>query len=195
MSQATARKLYSPEEYLTFEETALERHEYLDGEIRLMPGGMPNHNKISGRSYALLLTGLDSQPFDVFHADQRLWIPEKNTYTYPDVMVLPDPWESQPGREDNLMNPVLIAEVLSKSTQAYDRDEKFDIYKAIPSLREYLLVDQYQLEVWQFIKQPDHQWSETILNGLDATLALTIANITIKLTDLYQKTNLTSTAS
>ena len=190
MSQATTPKLYSPQEYLAFEETALERHEYLDGDIRPMPGGMPNHNIISGQLYSFLRVALNLKPLMVFHADQRLWIPEKKVYTYPDVMVLPDPWESQPGRDDNLMNPVLIAEVLSKSTQAYDRGEKFEFYKSIPTLQEYVLIDQYQIQVSQFIKQSDSQWHENILNGQEATLTVTIANVMIQLADLYQKIDL-----
>jgi len=192
MFAITLNQTYSSQDYLAFEETAQERHEYIDGEIRLMPGGMPNHNIISGQLYILLRVALDLKPYMVFHADQRLWIPEQNVYTYPDVMVLPDPWDSQPGRDDNLMNPVLIAEVLSKSTQAYDYGEKFEIYKAIPTLQEYVLVDQYQVQVSQFIKKNDAQWQEIIYTGLDATFPLMIANVTIKLADLYQKTNLIS---
>ncbi|MDS3861008.1 Uma2 family endonuclease [Thermosynechococcaceae cyanobacterium BACA0444] len=181
---------YSPEAYLALEETARERHEYIDGEIRLMPGGTRNHCKLGIWLCVLLTLAIDSQPYEVYNGDMRLWIPQRNAYTYPDLTIVPQPSETQPGRDDVVINPVLIAEVLSKSTQAYDRGEKFAIYKAIPTLQEYLLIDQYQVEVWQFIKQPDGQWQEIILSGLDATLTLTFANVTIQLADLYQKTDL-----
>lgn len=146
MSQATAPQLYSPEEYLAFEETARERHEYheyIDGEIGLMPGGRRNHAKLGGRLFFLLTLALDSQPYEIYPSDMRIWIPARNVYTYPDLTMTLYPSQTQPGRDDVVMNPVLVAEVLSKSTQAYDRGEKFAIYKAIPTLQEYLLIDQY----------------------------------------------------
>jgi len=192
MPQATTPTLYSPEEYLAFEETAPERHEYIDGEIRAMPGGRRNHAKLAGRLFFLLTLALDSQPYEIYPSDMRLWIPQRNVYTYPDLSITLYPSQTQPGRDDVIMNPVLIAEVLSKSTQAYDCGEKFEIYKAIPTLQEYVLVDQYQVQVSQFIKQADGQWQEIIYTGRDAILTLTLANVVIKLSDLYQKTNLIS---
>jgi len=192
MSANTLTQTYSPQEYLDFEETAQERHEYIDGEIRVMPGGTRNHCKLGIQMGFLLNLALNNQPYEIYNGDMRLWIPQKNVYTYPDLTVVPKPSETQPGREDVIMNPVLIGEVLSKSTQAYDYGEKFEIYKAIPTLQEYVLVDQYQVQVWQFIKKPDAQWQEIIYSGRDAILTLTLANVVIKLADLYQKTDLIS---
>jgi Uma2 family endonuclease len=125
------KRLYTAEEYLELEIAAETRSEYHDGEIIPMTGGLPNHNDIAGNLYVLLKLALRHQNYRVFLADQRLWIPEARLYTYPDVMVLSKPIELQTGRKDTVMNPGFIAEVLSKSTQNYDRGEKFVAYRSL----------------------------------------------------------------
>lgn len=127
------QRYYTPEEYLELEVNSPERHEYIDGQIILMTGGTPNHNQIGGNFYAALNFSLKRQPYRVFVTDQRLWIPNKRIHTYPDVMVIAGQLEFEPGRKDTIMNPVMITEVLSKSTRSYDRDEKFTAYRSIPS--------------------------------------------------------------
>lgn len=112
-----------------------------------MTGGTPNHNEIASNLVALLKATLKQKPYRVFILDQRLWIPGANLYTYPDVMVVPKPLTLQPGRKDTVMNPSLIAAVLSPSTPNYDpcgickaaRSEKFVAYRTIPTFQEYLL--------------------------------------------------------
>ncbi|MES1025552.1 Uma2 family endonuclease [Gloeocapsa sp. BRSZ] len=143
MTQALEQRTYTDEEYLNIEVTSEERHEYVNGEIRLMTGGTPNHNDIAGNLYVLLKLALKGKPYRTFYADQRLWIADRNLYTYPDVMVVPRPLQLQIGRNDTITNPVMIAEVLPKSTQDYDRGEKFVAYRTIDSFCEYLLIDQY----------------------------------------------------
>ena len=91
MTQTLEKKTYTREEYLESEILSEERHEYIDGEIKLMAGGTPNHNDIGGNLYILLKLALRQQPYRTFHAEQRLWLPERNIYTYPDVMVLEKP--------------------------------------------------------------------------------------------------------
>lgn len=131
MTQTVEKRTYTPQEYLDFEVLSQERHEYIDGEIKLMTGGTPNHNDIAGNLYLLLKLALRQQPYRTFYVDQRLWIRSRNLYTYPDIMVLPSPIQLQEKRTDTVLNPYFIAEVLSRSTKDYDRSEKFLAYRTI----------------------------------------------------------------
>ncbi|MEM1426878.1 MAG: Uma2 family endonuclease, partial [Cyanobacteria bacterium P01_H01_bin.130] len=135
---ATQAQLLTPEAYLEREVASGDRHEFRQGQVIKMPGGTPNHNDIASNLLILLKLALRKQPYKVFIADQRLWLPESAMYTYPDVMVVPSPVMLQPGRTDTVIEPVLIAEVLSASTRNYDRDEKFAAYRALPTFQDYL---------------------------------------------------------
>jgi Uma2 family endonuclease len=179
-------KSYTAEQYLELEVSAETRNEYWNGEILPMPGGTPTHNKISSNMNALLWFGLKGKPYDLFIADQRLSIPDRNIYAYPDVMVVPRPIELQAGRKDTVMNPILIAEVLSNSTEAYDRDKKFSAYRSISTFQEYVLIDQSCPHVEHYVKQGAHQWLFTEYDGLDAQVMLTSISIEIRLLDLYE---------
>ena len=107
-------------------------------------------------------------------------------YTYPDVMVTPKPPELQPGRNDTVVNPILIAETLSKSTQNYDRGDKFEAYRTMASFQEYVLIDQYRPQVDHYVKQSANQWLLTTYCGLEASFSLESVGVEIALTDLYE---------
>jgi len=179
-------KTYTPDEYLTLEVESETRNEYRNGEIALMPGGTPDHNQIAVALNGLLWFALRGKAYSVFIADQRLWIPERNIYTYPDAMIVPKPVELQPGRKDTVTNPILIVEVLSDSTKAYDRDEKFAAYRTIATFQEYLLIDQYQPHLEQYVKQRANQWLFTEYSGLEAKVSLATVGVEIALADLYE---------
>jgi Uma2 family endonuclease len=179
-------RTYTAEEYLAWELEAETRNEFRNGEIFQMTGGTPTHNKLNSNLNALLWFGLKGKPYDLFITDQRLWIPERNIYTYPDVMVIPRPISLQPGRKDTVMNPVLIVEVLSDSTKDYDRGDKFAAYRTIPTVQEYLLIEQSQAHVEQYAKQSVNQWLFTEYNGQDMRVALASIPIEIALMDLYE---------
>jgi Uma2 family endonuclease len=185
--QAEEKKHYTPEEYLELEVNAEERHEYLDGEIILMPGGLPNHNRIAGNFYAALNFALKRQPYDAFITDQQLWIPRKRIYTYPDVMIIQGELQLQEGRRDTLTNPLMIAEVLSSSTEAYDRSGKFAAYRTIPSFQEYVLIDQCAMHVEQYYKTEPRKWIFSEYDGAEAILSLNSVAFDITLADLYDK--------
>lgn len=182
-----AERYYSPEEYLEIEVKSEERHEYINGQIIPMTGGTPNHNQITGNFYAALNFALKRQPFRVFVTDQRLWIPQKRINTYPDVMVVAGELQFQEGRKDTLTNPIMIAEVLSKSTKSYDRDEKFAAYRIIPSFQEYLLIDQYTMHVEQYSKTDNNRWIFTEYEDADVTISLASISFEISLADIYDK--------
>jgi Uma2 family endonuclease len=184
-SAATQR--YSPEAYLAMEVEAVERHEYRDGEIVLMTGAMPNHNRISRNLCTAMTMGLRGQALEVFVADQRLWIPQKRLYTYPDVMVIGGKLELQAGRKDTVMNPLLVVEVLSKSTADYDRVDKFAAYQTIPSFQEYILVDQYCQRIEHYVKRIEEKWDLQLYGEVDAVVRLETIGLEVAIVDIYDK--------
>lgn len=197
--QIEEKKIYTPEEYLEFEVNSEIRHEYINGEIIPMTGGTPEHNEIASILNAALRVSLKGKPlrvslkgkpYSIFVADQRLWIPDRNLYTYPDVMVVPRPLQRQQGRTDTIINPVMIAEVLSKSTKSYDRDEKFSAYRTISTFQEYLLIDQYTPHVEQYFKTGSHKWIFTEYNDMESSISLSSIPFEIRLADFYENVEL-----
>lgn len=187
MTLAQETPYYSPQEYLELEVNSEIRHEYINGLIIPMTGGTPNHNQLAGNFYAMLNFALKRQPYQVFVTDQRLSIPSRKIHTYPDIMVVKTPLEYQEGRTDTLVNPVMIAEVLSKSTKGYDRDEKFAAYRTIPTLQEYILIDQYTMHIEQYFKTDNNQW--IFSEFTDGNINLNLASISCQMTlsDIYDK--------
>jgi len=190
--QAEEKKYYAPEEYLELEINSQERHEYIDGDVVVMVGGMPNHNRIILNISAALNFAFKRQPYDVFVADQRLWIPRKRIYTYPDVMMIQGELQLQEGRRDTIINPVMIAEVLSSSTEAHDRSSKFAAYRTIPTFQEYLLIDQYNQHVEQYYKTDLRKWIFSEYDGEEAVLRLGSVSFEISFADLYDKVDFES---
>ena len=190
MTQALEKKTYTREEYLEAETTSQERHEYINGEIKLVAGGTPNHNRICRNLLIVLEFAFKGKPYETFIADQRLWIPNRNIYTYPDVMVLEQPIQLQENRTDTVMNPCFIAEVLSKSTKDYDRSEKFRSYRTIETFQEYLLIDQYQIHVEHYVKTAEHQWLLSEYTDPQVTLTLNSVDLKLKIADLYENVEL-----
>ena len=186
----THQKSYSLEEYLKLEENSEFRNEYLDGKIKPMTGGTPNHNEIAGNFYTYLKLALRGKKNKVFMTDLRLWIPQYNVYTYPDVLVTKGKPVLQDNRNDTVINPLLIVEVLSKSTKNYDQGEKFDFYRSISEFAEYILVDQYRYFVKQFAKAEDGRWWLRDFQNEDDSLSLVSLGLEIKLKDIYAEIEL-----
>ncbi|GAB4535267.1 MAG: Uma2 family endonuclease [Pleurocapsa sp.] len=156
--QAPPKTYYSPEEYLELETVAEYRSEYHDGQIIPMAGGKPNHNKISLNLSSALNFALRETSYDVFMSDLRLWIPNARLYTYPDVMVVQTPLVFAENRTDTIVNPLAITEILSDSTEKYDRGDKFRMYRTISSFKEYLLISQTAMQIEKFTKNDSNQW-------------------------------------
>jgi Uma2 family endonuclease len=185
----------TPADYLEFEVNADIRHEYINGEIVPMTGGTPNHNQILLNLAGALNFALRRQPYRVFAADQRLWMPIPKIYAYPDVMVIEGELAYQTGRRDTIMNPTVIIEVLSKSTQDYDRGDKFAAYRTIASFQEYLLVDQYACHVESYVKTGEKRWIFQEYDRMEATVTLESCDFAIALQDLYDKVQFEATPS
>ncbi len=178
---------YSPEEYLEMEVCSEDRHEYRDGEIVLMTGATPNHNRIARNLCTTITVGLQGKSLEVFVADQRLWIAQARLYTYPDIMVIEGDLALQPGRKDTVMNPLLIVEILSKSTQAYDRGDKFAAYRTIPGFREYVLVDQYSQHIEHYVKTSAKKWNFQEYDETDIVVPLQLIDLEVTMAYIYDK--------
>jgi Uma2 family endonuclease len=186
MITQTATRTYTPEEYLALEEQSEIRNEYHDGEIVPMTGGTTNHNCIIVNLVAFLKFAFRGQDKSLFTSDVRLWIPEYNRYTYPDVQIICGEVAYDENRKDTIINPTVIVEVLSQSTEAYDKGDQFKFYRSIPSFQEYIIINQYQFEVEQYVKTENGKWLVTYLESEEAILSLNSVEFEIPLRDLYE---------
>jgi len=189
IAQVDEIQYYTSEEYLELEASSVERHEYINGTIVTMAGGTPNHNTIALNLSAILNFSLKRQPYQVFITDQRLWIPKKNIYTYPDIMVVDGELQLQAGRKDTITNPRIITEVLSNSTKSYDKDDKFAAYRTIPTFQEYILIDQYKIHIEQYFKIDKKRWTFIEYDDLNEMISLNSLNLEIAIADIYDKVN------
>ncbi|HAX77469.1 MAG TPA: hypothetical protein DCY88_16940 [Cyanobacteria bacterium UBA11372] len=185
--QATEKRYYTPEEYLALEETAEYKSEYHDGKIVPMTGGTTNHNRIARNMLIALTLQLRGQDYEVFIGDVRLWIPKIKRFTYPDVMVIAGQPEYYNNRKDTITNAQVIIEVLSKSTKGYNRGDKFRAYQTIPSFQEYILLDQNQMFIEQYVKQENKRWSYRMYDEEDAALTFSSFQVEVPLADIYEK--------
>lgn len=182
----TRQETYTPQEYRLSEETAEFRNEYHDGEIVPMTGGTINHNRIIGNIYAYLKSALRGKNAEPFMSDLRLWIPQYSRGTYPDIMVISGNPIFTERRVDEVLNPVLIVEVLSQSTREFERNEKFRLYRSLPDFCEYLLVDQYQFLVQQYIKNESRQWLFQEFETETDSISLTSLGVEFSLGHIYE---------
>ncbi|HEV7668683.1 MAG TPA: Uma2 family endonuclease [Thermoanaerobaculia bacterium] len=178
----------SPVEYLTLDREAEERSEYLDGEMFAMAGGSRKHALIAANLMIDLGSQLRNRPCETYGSDMRVWVEASGLYTYPDMSVVcGEPIFGPDGREDTLRNPILLIEVLSPSSEAYDRGKKFEHYRAIPSFREYLLVSQESPLVDRFLRQESGIWLFSTARGLDAEVELSSIGARLALAEIYAK--------
>jgi Uma2 family endonuclease len=189
MQLQAQKRSYTPEEYLELEEAADYKSEYRDGEIVPMTGGTTNHNKIAGNFYANLKFALRGQDYDIYIGDVRLWIPRFRQYTYPDVMVIQGEPIYTGTSTTTVMNPLLIVEVLSKSTKNYDLGDKFIYYRSIPEFKEYILIDQTKYHVMQYTKTLEGRWLLTEYESEEMIIELSSIKFQINLKEIYEKVN------
>ena len=187
MAHPQPKPSLSPEEYLAIERHAEIRSEYLDGEMFAMSGGSRAHNLIVTNIVRELSLHLKKHPCEVYSGDQRVRIPEVGLYTYPDVVVACGEPRFEDEHLDTLLNPVLIIEVLSPTTEAYDRGKKFQYSQKIDSLAEYVLVAQDQHRVERFLRQDGNEWLLTTTTGLGSTVPLSSIQCTLALAEVYDK--------
>lgn len=181
---------FTPDEYREMEETAEERHEYGDGEIIVMTGGSEIHSAIASNILIYLGFLLRDTDFRFYGGDLRVWIPNFNHGTYADVLVINGEPEFNNNRTDEILNPLLIIEVLSPSTEGYDRGDKFRKYRSLPSFCEYVLVSQAEAYIEQYYKQEEennHLWQLKAYDHIDQSVFLHSLNIELPMKEIYRR--------
>ncbi len=181
----------TPEQYLEIERAAEFRNEYYNGHVYAMSGGSAPHGYIIANWVRRLGNALDKLPCRVAGSDLRVRVSPGGLYTYPDVVVVCGEPQYADGRIDTLLNPVLIVEVLSPSTEAYDRGFKFTQYRKLESLQEYVLVSQGEPRVEVFRRQPSGDWLLSDCAGLEATCRLDSVGCALALAEIYDKVTFT----
>lgn len=176
-------------EYNQLEEETNTRYEYHNGELFAMAGGDPKHGVIAGSLIYLLSAGLRGKGCSPFTSDTKFYIPSISRSLYPDVSVVCRPFERSTQDIRALANPILLIEVLSKSTANYDRGTKFHYFSELPTLREYLLVEQ---DIWKvetrYRNSPEERWQMDWFQGEDAEILLRSVGITLPMRDIYSET-------
>jgi Uma2 family endonuclease len=185
---------YTPEEYLALERHAEFKSEYIDGRIVAMTGATIPHNAIVGSFHAALYMRLRGGPCRAFVSDLRVQIAAGRRYAYPDILACCGDVRTVDGVLDTLTNPALIVEVLSPSTEAYDRGEKFTHYRAIESLQEYVLVAQDRVMVERYVRHGEF-WMYAAFSDLDGAVELTSVGCTIPLREIYENVDLPGPAA
>ena len=181
------KKTFTSAEYLAMETVADYKSEYYNGEIFAMSGGTADHSLIAVNISSGLSQRLAPTPCRVFNSDMRLNVERSGLYTYPDVMVICGKIEFVKRRDDTVTNPLLIVEVLSESARDYDRGAKFNFYKQIPTLREYVVVESVRPTVECYRRTEDDKWQIEIHEDLDATVTLASVACEITLRQIYSK--------
>jgi len=189
LKPAKPPRLYTLSEYLRKEEKSLRKHEYHNGKIITMPYTRLPHNIISSNILVALTMALEKigKDYIVVGSDQLVYLPELNVGLYPDALVVCEKPEFYDDGQLLLTNPVLVAEVLSKSTRNYDLKGKFDLYKTLPSFREYVLVEQNQISVETRFRVEPNLWRENKETEIEATLKLESLGISLQMKDIYKK--------
>ncbi|MCW5851705.1 MAG: Uma2 family endonuclease [Anaerolineae bacterium] len=184
---AQVKVRYTPQEYLALERQAEFKSEYMRGEIFAMADAGEDHNLIAVNIVSELRNQLKGRPCRVYPSDMRVWLPAYEKYTYPDVTVVCGEAQFQDAVRDTLLNPTVIIEVLSPSTEKHDRRKKFESYKSLSSVTDYILVATDEALLDHFVRQPHEQWLLTTARGRDSQLPITNIGSTLWLSEVYDK--------
>ncbi len=176
----------SEAEYLTVERHSQTKSEYLAGQVFALAGASRAHNRITDNIGGMLYNALRGSGCEFFTSDMRVKVVEASAYFYPDVVIVCGEPQFEDEKEDNLLNPLVIFEVLSESTEPFDRGEKFFAYRRIPSLREYLLVAQDKMRVEHYIRQSDGEWLLREYTGADTVIRLESVAVELPLQQVYE---------
>lgn len=177
----------TPEEYLRLERQAEYKSEYVNGEIFAMSGASRKHNLVTGNILGELNRQLRGKPCEVYPSDMRVKVTATGLYTYPDVVVVCGEPKFEDEYVDTLLNPTLLVEVLSQSTERYDRIAKSSYYRTLDSLAEHLLVAQDEVRLEQYVKQANGQWLLFECTSLDQVVELPSISCSLALRDVYDK--------
>ena len=183
---AQAKARYTPQEYLALERQAEYKSEYVDGEIFAMAGASEAHDFIAGEIYAALLVAFRRGPCAVLSSDVKVRVTGRR-YVYPDVVAVCGERRYADDQKDVLLNPTVVFEVLSPSTEAYDRGRKAAFYRTLPSLSDYVLVAQDKPHIELYTRQVDGSWRFSEARGLQSSLTIPSIDCALALADVYQR--------
>jgi Uma2 family endonuclease len=181
------RTLLTPQEYLEIERKAAFRSEYHAGEMFAMAAAREAHNLINGNTYRELANQLRSTPCRAYSNEMRVQIPAADLYVYPDIVVVCEQPQFADQEFDTLLNPLVLAEVLSPSTEAYDRGKKFEYYGTLRSLREYLLLATDHMHADLFTREPGGKWVLSSASRAEDSIEFSSIPCRLVLKDLYEK--------
>ncbi len=181
---------FTVEEYLQFEKTSSEKHEYFKGEIFAMAGAGPRHNLIFSNLFGDLAYKLKGKTCRPFGSDFRVHIPENTLFTYPDISIVCGDIISSNVDQDSVTNPTVIIEILSPSTKDYDRGGKFLLYRDIPTLKEYILIDKGAIFIEAHRINKSGHWELEDIKGSEATLNIEAVGLSFPLKEIYEDTKL-----
>lgn len=187
-----SNKKYTIEEYLQMEEQSVEKHEYYQGEIFAMAGAKVTHNIIAANILVALSVKLKGKPCKPFNSDQSIHVKKNSLFTYPDISIICNEIETLDHNERNILNPTVIVEVLSPSTKNYDRGDKFKLYRDLPTLKEYILVDSESTSVENFFINASGHWELVEYKTIDDTLSIKTIQTALTLKEIYEETKLVS---
>ncbi|MBX3290871.1 MAG: Uma2 family endonuclease [Acidobacteria bacterium] len=193
MTALPKQTMVTPDEYLSMERASEVRHEYHDGEVFEMAGASEAHVIICWNISSMLHSMFKGRPCKAYLSDMRLHVTSTGLYTYPDISVVCGKAEFlEDTNPDTLINPTVIFEVLSPSTANYDRGDKFEHYREIDSLKEYVLIWQDKKRAARFTRQPDNTWLLADFIGEDAVIDLLSLSCSVSMSDIYDKVEFTT---
>ncbi len=190
-AQAQVQTRLTLQGYLQLEEDTHQKYEYYDGYVYAMAGGTYQHNTITTNILTEINQRLKGKQCQIMNSDTKLYLEKSNAYVYPDAMIICGKKKSAENYQDAFTNPVVIIEVLSKSTEAYDRGDKFGLYRKINTLRHYVLVKQDEVKIDLYSRQsPTSLWNIQTIEGLESTLELALSEtevLKIPLSEMYDR--------
>ncbi|HEV7859329.1 MAG TPA: Uma2 family endonuclease [Pyrinomonadaceae bacterium] len=195
MSHQPKTTYLTPEEYLSIERKAEYKSDYFNGEIFAMTGASREHNLITTNIIGELRQQLKGKSCEVYPSNMRVRVPAARLYTYPDVVVVCGEPKFEDAYVDTLLNPTLIVEVLSRSTETYDRGRKFGYYRTIESLSAYLIVEQDEYKIEQYVKQADGRWLLSEETSLEGAIELACVECRLALSEVYERVDLSRSES
>jgi Uma2 family endonuclease len=184
------KRLMTEEEYLAFEDASEQKHEYYQGEVFAMAGASNPHNEIFTNLFGALTTQLKGKPCRPYGSDKRMKIPENTLYTYPDISVYCNVNTPFDRSTKVSQDPTVVIEILSESTRDYDRGRKFKLYRDIPTLKEYILVDSESMGIESFRLNSSNHWELEEYKSIDQSLFIASLSVTIPLSEIYDHTQL-----
>lgn len=180
------RLRFTLEDYFDLEQHSSVKHEYCSGEIFAMAGASLAHNHICGNLFAILRSALRGRGCNAFGSDLRIATPG-GLYTYPDISVICGEVRLTEDRLESAQNPIVLVEVASEATREYDRGEKFAMYRTIPELREYVLIEQSQVAVECWRRAPDGSWASDTIADLEANLEMRSIDLAVACREIYRE--------